>query len=219
MITLAALAYSTIQAGAADPCPNNDCIVYSRSYQGTNGMNYSLVDSTSGLVWINDANGEELTSESAAELGLQAPVIPQLNNALVPGFNYNINAWTKIAKELLKKPKCAEFFGGRGLRTLAATHFQAYADNPSVFAETYAGSTVVWINIQSPLFQALPGDTFYGGLRPGGLSADNAGAVGILHELNHQLTSITGAGFDAGDANIGVNYWNTLRVLNNCFGD
>ncbi len=45
---------------------------YGRSYSGSGGGNgdYSLIAGVNGWTWLNDLNGEELSPESAAEIGL-----------------------------------------------------------------------------------------------------------------------------------------------------
>ena len=97
---------------------------------------------------------------------------------------------------------------------MKSTQYLPYGDATDVFARTYPGSKIVWVNTLSMVFQALPGATFYQNLRIGGVSAMDSGIYGLLHELSHQLTPETGAVSDE----TGFNFWNTLRVMNACPG-
>ena len=49
---------------------------------------------------------------------------------------------------------------------------------------TYEGSSTIYVDTLSRIFQAGPGATFESEMRIGGLSADDASAIGILHELS-----------------------------------
>jgi len=51
---------------------NNNCSAFSNNYVGSNGMSYSLIAGVNGPVWVNNANGDEMDPEAAAELGLQS---------------------------------------------------------------------------------------------------------------------------------------------------
>jgi RHS repeat-associated protein len=132
----------------------------------------------------------------------------------IPGFDARVKEWTKGARMLLKNPKCSKFFGGKGLATLNATTYIASPERVSVIAVTFGGTNTVGINPLSYVFQMLPDTVFMRQLRPGGLSAFEAGTYAILHELAHELSQYTGAADDRFSQ--GLNYWNSLRVMNAC---
>jgi RHS repeat-associated protein len=190
------------------------CDLINKNVTGTYGGSYSLVVAAYGPVWINNYNGMELSTAAAVEAGIGAAPDP----LKVPGFNYNIGNWRSGVLTRLKNSKCAKFFGGKGAKTVNSTQYLPFSAATNIFAETYPGSNVVWVNTLSSIFQALPGATFFQNLRVGGVSATDAGIYGLFHELSHQLTPTTGALYDAGNspAAEGNNYINTLRVMNAC---
>src|SRR5262249_11171029 len=106
-------------------------------------------------------------------------------------------------------------YGGRGASTIAKTNYFPYPAATNVAAYTFSQFSV-GINPLGVVFQALPGDTFNQPLFPGGLSAQDSGELAIFHELAHQLAPITGKLFDGGPQNVGINYWNTIRVGQAC---
>ncbi|ABF43251.1 YD repeat protein [Candidatus Koribacter versatilis Ellin345] len=202
--------------GAASVCPRNDCSILSTPTKGPNGGEYSLANAANGFIWINDANGEELSQEAAEEIGLMAG---GQQWSQIQGFNFIVGGWIKgAAMRLDMNAGCARFYGGRGLSTLLKTQYVAYPAPSNYAAFTSPGSLFVGVNPLSSIYLALPGQKFFDALTPGGLSAYEAGISVILHELSHQLANTTGAAYDAGtDAGAaGRNDWNTIRVLQNC---
>jgi RHS repeat-associated protein len=194
-------------------CPGGDCSPFGKRYTSSKiGGDFSLVASVNGLVWVNDFNGTELNPDAADEAGL----FVQSNPSLIPGWDPTVGGWKNGALNLLKNRPCSTFFGGKGANTMKAAQFLPFGGDTHTFAETYPGSKIVWINTTSVVFQSLPWQRFDEPLRPGGLSALDSGIYGLLHELSHQLKSMTGAAYDGGPNRILQNYWNSLRVMNAC---
>jgi RHS repeat-associated protein len=192
------------------------------SIPNSNGGHYSITPTAGNAVWMYfypNGSSAELSSSAAAELGLgdpqnigsgsPGPII----NSLIPGFNYNVRHWVNGALNRLKNTKCKNFFGGSGARTINNTTYTPIVGPTSLFGQTCPGCNFVEINVLSSLFQAQPGRRFIEVLTPGGLSAEDTGEVFVLHETSHQLERITHSGMDL---NLGINMFNTLRVLQNC---
>jgi hypothetical protein len=208
-----AIVSSMLNSGAAAQCPNNDCSVFYKTFTTAIGGSFSVVEAANGLVLINNSNDMELTTGAAQEAGL----FVESNPSLIPAWDFNLGNWKQGALTRLQEPKCGKFFGGKGTATINNTRYLPFGGPTDEFAETYPGSNIVWINTVSSIFQGLPG-TRIGGFNPGGMSLVDAGSIFLLHETSHQLTSITGAAYDGGSspASLGLNYWNTIRVMQAC---
>jgi RHS repeat-associated protein len=115
------------------------------------------------------------------------------------------------AKELLKKDRCAKFFGGNGPATLDATEYMfENLKDPKIGASTNSVSSV-FINTTGPFLD------FSGPMRAFGISwtQQSIRPLILLHELGHQLSDITGFKPDAG--NHDLNRAQSQKLVDNCF--
>jgi|SRR5579863_2477335 len=213
---------SGLGSQAATQCPNNDCSVFTRTYSGNSGGNFSLLAGVNGLTWINNNNGDELTSSAASEVGLGDPQSGLPSN-LFPGtpqeywgpFLQGFNAALKD----LKRKKCARFYGGQGSARMSATMYRIFdLGNSGVGART-EDPTSVFINSNGPYMNYSP---TVGQAGPFGLywTQPQFQAFILLHELGHQLSPITGFQPDAsppgGPANP-LNRAQSMKVIGACF--
>jgi hypothetical protein len=113
----------------------------------------------------------------------------------------------------LKRKSCSNFYGGQGPQTLDATQYRFLnLQNPSTGAATISPNNV-FINSNGPYmtYTPTPGQT-----GPFGRSWTQGQFRGfiLLHELGHQLSSITGFQPDAGSP---LNQQQSRQVLSACF--
>jgi|GEM_PF-618452 len=115
----------------------------------------------------------------------------------------------------LGKKKCGSFFGGQGPATLKSTEYR-FLDlhDPNVGAQTNS-STSVFINSAGPYITYHPTP---GQVGPFGVywTQSQFRAFILLHELGHQLSSITGFRPDAGASNSSLNQAQSRQVLRGC---
>jgi RHS repeat-associated protein len=193
----------------------------SLTYHGPNGdytVAYTFTAGVNGSMWT--MNGEELNSGDATELGLgnandgkpanlPAGTPDKYWDPFRQGFNE--------AMKRLNKKKCGDkMFSGGGTpqRTLQLTEYR-FLDlgNPEVGAQTNDSAWSVFINRNGPYMTYSP----VAGSRPFGryLTPTQMRGFILLHELGHQMSSITGFMSDANDS--GVNRAQSEQVLQNCF--
>ena len=175
--------------------------------------------------------------------------IPGVEGYLVPPGWYLFSAWIQEVfvgprlpdkvrdqidkaleevKELLKKEKCKNLFGGKGLETLQGTDYRALnLGKPTVDSEGAVrvegartlSSTLVVVNLQGPFFdpvQFVPGartnPVQFG--RDLGVDPNQVPSLILLHELGHQLSEITGFKPDANNSEL--NKSQSEKILENC---
>jgi len=123
------------------------------------------------------------------------------------------NQGYKSALKDLNRKGCGSFFGGQGPATINGTWYRFInLGNPNVGAETLSATSVV-INSGGPYMtysptpgQAGPFNRFW--------TQPQFRAFIILHELGHQLSSITGFQPDAGSA--APNQQQSMKVIGPC---
>jgi RHS repeat-associated protein len=180
---------------------------------GGNGV-FFLLDAANN--WVNTNNWDELDAVAADEIGIgeQGPNVP-----LGTPQNYvNLlnQAFKSALKDLKKKKRCGNFYGGQGASTLQATLYQFEDLGSSTVGAQTNSPTSVFINSAGPFvtYSPTPGQT-----GPFGVfwTQPQFGAFIPLHELGHQLSAITGFLPDAGPSNLSLNQSQSQQVLGVCF--
>jgi len=126
----------------------------------------------------------------------------------VQGFN--------TAQKQLQKKTCGAFYSGQGPATMNATEYRfLQLSSPTTGAQTNS-ATSVFINSRGPYMTYAP---TIGQPSPFGVywTQPLFRAFILLHELGHQLSSITGFQEDAGSARLRLNQAQSRRVISACF--
>jgi RHS repeat-associated protein len=176
------IANALSQSGFGASCPNNDCSVFWKKFTGWFGGSYSLVAAASGLVWINNYNGEEVPPEFLTEQGLGGSSSAINANNFKP---WNMRAI--VVAVLRAKNDCSAWFKqGQGSAADIMSHVPILLGDPAPGpipgpdASTSPDPT-------SPIYVS-PNGRFY----PGSLSGIPVGAV-----CNYDTGDCTG-GFQPG---------------------
>jgi RHS repeat-associated protein len=160
-----------------------------------------------------------LGGAAAAQAAQDADQIP---NKLVPKkYQATFNAAYTDALQRLKKPDCANLYGGQGAKIMASTQYEvASIGGPDVGADTVVPGAggIVRLNSNGPMYDYSPTSKFFKYWKGGFRGGSAVGSVFLLHELGHQLGDVTHFfNPDAGAKNAARNAANTDRVLKNCF--
>jgi hypothetical protein len=121
----------------------------------------------------------------------------------------------KAAKDALRRKSCASFFGDHGLATMEGTEYRFYDLGNAQTGDRTIDDNTVEINQNGPYMNYHPTPDQEGPFGAKWLTQARFQSFILLHELGHQLSSITDFQPDANNRDL--NAAQSRQVINACF--